>query len=75
MDQGLKNRLLVTYGYMQGLNGKPVGSGSGLMGGVERLYVPSEIMKPLEELLFPKTDKGLAEKELADYANGVREPN
>lgn len=51
MNQDLREQLLVTLGYLKGLSGKPIGAG--VFGGVEKLYVPQEIIKPLETLLFP----------------------
>lgn len=56
MNQKLKEKLLVTYGYLSGLNGKPIGQG--LFGtGVEKMYVPQEVIEPLKELLFPPEEK------------------
>ena len=52
MRDDLREKLLVTLGYLKGLNGKVIGTG--MFNQVERMYVPSEIIDPLEQILFPK---------------------
>ena len=52
MEQNLREKLLVTYGYLKGLHNKPIGTG--VFGGVEKMYIPPEVIEPLRELLFPE---------------------
>ena len=54
MDQKLRERLMVTYGYLRGLDGKVLGTG--MFGSVERAYVPRDVIEPLQDLLFPEGD-------------------
>ena len=43
--------LLVLYGFLEGLNGKPIGQSA--FGGAERIYVPEEMRSALKMLLWP----------------------
>ena len=56
IDKKLRERLMVTYGYLLGLGAQQV---SGMFGGTEFRRIPSEVTDPLKELLFDEANKGL----------------